>query len=481
LLVFSGEDAVKYVSTRGKAPVLEFDDALLGGLARDGGLYLPDSWPLMSVDDIRALKGLSYTELAYEIIKRFVGDTVAPADLKKILTDAYSDFDAPDVAPVKKIGDNEYLLELFHGPTLAFKDMAMQFLGPMFDHVLKAKNQRVTIVGATSGDTGSAAIEACRDRDAIDIFILYPDGRVSDVQRRQMTTVDAANVHCIAVDGTFDDCQDMVKALFNDTVFRDSHNLSAVNSINWARIVAQIVYYFWAALKTGAPESSVAFSVPTGNFGNVFAGYAASRMGLPVSQFIIGSNSNDILTRFFDTGEMTMDGVSPTISPSMDIQVSSNFERLLFELYDRDGDQVSDLIEGFRKTGSFAVDDEHHKRATDLIDGARFDDEQTMAMINTVKAECGELLDPHTAVGVAAARAKRRDAAVPMIALATAHPAKFPDAVEKVSGVTPELPDALSDLHDRAERFERLPNDIGAVQDFIVRTLNTKKTDGAAA
>ncbi len=479
---------MKYVSTRGKAPVLNFDEALLSGLARDGGLYVPGSWPQLSLDDIRALKDLSYTELAINIIGRFVGDTVTPADLKQIITGAYSGFDAGDVAPVKKIGDNEYLLELFHGPTLAFKDMAMQFLGPMFDHVLKTRGQRVTIVGATSGDTGSAAIEACRDRDAIDIFILYPEGRVSDVQRRQMTTVDAANVHCIAVDGTFDDCQDMVKALFNDTPFRDQHNLSAVNSINWARIVAQIVYYFWAALKVGAPDTSVAFSVPTGNFGNVFAGYAASRMGLPVSQFIIGSNSNDILTRFFDTGEMKMDGVEPTISPSMDIQVSSNFERLLFELYDRDGEQVSELINGFRTTGSFSVDEQHHKRAAALIDGARFDDEQTMALIKSVNDEQGELLDPHSAIGVAAGRAKRRDPSVPMIALATAHPAKFPGAVEKASGVLPELPEQLSDLHNRAERTQHLSNDIGAVQEYIVQTLNTneqnraaKKQSGAAA
>jgi threonine synthase len=385
------------------------------------------------------------------------------------------------VAPVKKTGDNEYLLELFHGPTLAFKDMAMQFLGPVFDHVLNARGERVTIVGATSGDTGSAAIEACRDRDAIDIFILYPDGMVSDVQRRQMTTVTANNVHCIAIDGTFDDCQDMVKAMFNDQAFRDRHHLSAVNSINWARIMAQIVYYFWAALKVGAPDKSVAFSVPSGNFGNVFAGYAASRMGLPVSQFIIGSNSNDILTRFFDTGTMQMNGVHPTISPSMDIQVSSNFERLLFELYERDGDTVTALLDGFRKNGTFSVDPEHHRRASDLIDGARFDDQQTMAMIKTVYAEQGELLDPHSAIGVAAGRAKRRDPSVPMIALATAHPAKFPDAVKKASGVSPVLPERLADLFERDEKIEHLPNDLATVQQFIVRTLAPNNNGEAVA
>jgi len=472
---------VKYISTRGNAPVLEFDDVLLSGLARDGGLYVPESWPQLSPEEIRALKGLSYTDLAYQIIKRFVGDTVGDTDLKRIVANAYSNFDVEDVAPIKKIGDNEYLLELFHGPTLAFKDMAMQFLGPMFDHVLKTKDQRVTIVGATSGDTGSAAIEACRDRDNIDIFILYPDGRVSDVQRRQMTTVDAPNVHCIAVDGTFDDCQDMVKAMFNDQAFRNHHHLSAVNSINWARIMAQIVYYFWAALKVGAPEQKVAFAVPTGNFGNVFAGYAASRMGLAVSQFIIGSNSNDILTRFIDTGEMKMSGVHPTISPSMDIQISSNFERLLFDLYGRDGAKVSTLLDDFRKNGVFSVGDAEIQRARGLIDGARFDDTQTMAVIKTVYDQCGELLDPHSAIGVAAGRAKRRDPSVPMIELATAHPAKFPDAVSKASGITPNAPSRLANLLSKPERVDHLANDLATIQGFIHKTLSSDNQDGPSA
>jgi threonine synthase len=465
---------VKYVSTRGKAPVLEFDDVLLSGLARDGGLYLPESWPQFSKDDIRSMKTLSYTDLAFRVMKPFVGNCVDDQDLKRIIDDAYANFDSDEVAPLKKIGDNEYLLELFHGPTLAFKDMAMQFLGPIFDHVLQSKGQRITIAGATSGDTGSAAIEACRDRDAIDVFILYPDGRVSDVQRRQMTTVNATNVHCIALDGTFDDCQDMVKAMFNDTSFRDARNLGAVNSINWARIMAQIVYYFWAALKVGAPDQDVTFAVPTGNFGNVFAGYAAKQMGLAISQFVIGSNSNDILTRFFETGTMTMDGVSPTISPSMDIQVSSNFERLLFELYDRDGDKVVSLIEGFRNDGSFSVDNAQIARARELFDGARFDDQETMAMIKTLQSECGELTDPHSAVGIAAGRAKRRNPEIPMIELATAHPAKFPDAVEKASGQMPQLPEHLSDLHHREERVDHLANELSTVQDFITRTLDAK-------
>lgn len=472
---------MKYVSTRGKAPVLSFDDVLLSGLARDGGLYVPETWPQFTPDEIRAFKGLSYEELAFQIMKPFVTDAVSDADLKNILADAYSHFDHAEIAPMKKIGDNEWLLELFHGPTLAFKDMAMQFLGPMFDHVLKARGERVTIVGATSGDTGSAAIEACRGRDAIDIFILFPDGRVSDVQRCQMTTVDAGNVHCIALDGTFDDCQDMLKAMFNDQPFRDGFNLSAVNSINWARIVAQIVYYFWAALKVGAPDQSVTFSVPTGNFGNVFAGYAARKIGLPVSKFIIGSNSNDILTRFFDTGTMEMSGVHPTISPSMDIQVSSNFERLLFDLYDCDGEEVAALIDGFRNNGSFAVDPAKMSKAKEVFEGARFSDTETQEMINTVHTECGELLDPHSAIGVAAGRMQRQDTSIPIIELATAHPAKFPGAVEQASGIRPALPSRLADLLERPEKVTALSNDLGVVQGFIAETLDANSDSEAQA
>ncbi len=465
---------MKYISTRGAAPILDFDDVLLAGLARDGGLYVPESWPQFSAQDINTMKTLSYPELAFKIISPFVGTAVSDGDLKRILNDAYSNFDTDEVAPVKKTGDNEYLLELFHGPTIAFKDMAMQFLGPMFDHVLKQKQQRVTIVGATSGDTGSAAIEACRDRDAIDIFILYPEGRVSDVQRKQMTTVKADNVHCIAVKGTFDDCQDMVKALFNDTDFRDKWNLSAVNSINWARIVAQIVYYFWSALKAGAPETAVSFAVPTGNFGNVFAGYAASQMGLPVDKLIVGSNSNDILTRFFDSGAMEMNGVNPTISPSMDIQVSSNFERLLFDLFDRDGAAVKSSIDGFRASGKFNVTDDQLAKALQLFSAYRFDDTQTKAMITEFLKETDELLDPHSAIGVAAARAAGRHPANPVISLATAHPAKFPDAVKAASGQHPELPAHMSDLFERDEKTDIIENSLDDVRTHIVATLENK-------
>ncbi len=465
------EKHVKYISTRGTAPVLEFDDVLLAGLGRDGGLYVPDFWPRFDTAKIESFEELSYSQLAFEVIKPFVGNTITDKDLKRILDGAYSSFNVDEVVALKEIGDNEFLLELFHGPTLAFKDIAMQFLGPMFDHVLKQKNQRVTIVGATSGDTGSAAIEACRDRNAIDIFILYPEGRVSDVQRKQMTTVRATNVHCIAIKGTFDDCQDLVKALFNDAEFRDKWNLSAVNSINWARIVAQVVYYFWAFLQVGEINKSVSFAVPTGNFGNVFAGYAAFKMGLPIKKLIIGANSNDIITRFFDSGTMEMNGVHPTISPSMDIQISSNFERLLFDMYDRDGAAVKASIDAFRKTGKFNVSKPQIKLACKLFDSARFGDTQTKAMIVQVLKETGELLDPHSAIGVAAGRAKRGGNKTPMIALATASPAKFPNAVKSATGLHPELPPHMADLFDRKEKIDLLENNLKQVRSYIIAKL----------
>ena len=468
---------MKYVSTRGTAPVLGFDDVLLAGLARDGGLYMPETWPRFSVDEIAEWKDLSYVDLAVRVITPFVGDAIQPADLHRIIADAYGHFDTPDVVPLKDLGNGEHLMEMFHGPTLAFKDVAMQFLGPLFDHVLATKGTRICIAGATSGDTGSAAIEAVRDRDNIDIFMLYPDGRVSDVQRRQMTTVDAANVHTIALDGTFDDCQDAVKALFNDIPFRDRMNLSAVNSINWARIVAQIVYYFWAALKVGGPQKAITFAVPTGNFGNVFSGYAAYRMGLPVSQFIIGSNANDILTRFLETGTMEMNGVHPTISPSMDIQVSSNFERLLFELFDRDGAKVAATLTAFRETGRFQIEADALAEARKLFSGARFDDDATKAIIAGHLDATGDLLDPHSAVGLAAGRAKRADPETPMVILVTAHPAKFPDAVEDATGQRPALPAHMADLFERTERINPLANDLDALRDFIIDHANS---EGAA-
>jgi len=472
---------MKYVSTRDQAPKLAFDEVLLTGLARDGGLYVPEVWPQFSAADIAALKDLSYAETAMRVIRPFVEGSLTDAELEAIVADAYSHFDHPDVAPVKELGDNEYIMELFHGPTLAFKDQAMQFLGPLFDFVLKRSGKRVTIVGATSGDTGSAAIEACRDRDAIDIFILYPNGRVSDVQRRQMTTVASSNVHCIALEGTFDDCQSLVKGLFNDIAFRDRWQLSAVNSINWARIVAQIVYYFWAAVKVGAPKRPVSFAVPTGNFGNVFAGYAARKMGLGIDQLVVGSNRNDILTRFFETGAMKMEGVVPTISPSMDIQISSNFERLLHDILDGDGAWVRSLMEDFQASGQFSIAEDLLRDLTGVFSGARFDDDQTRAVIGELYRGTGELIDPHSAVGIAAGRARRRDPSVPMIALATAHPAKFPDAVKAAAGVEPGLPDHMVDLYERDERFRVLANDQGSVAAFIAQTLEGETAGSLAS
>ncbi|GAB4364871.1 MAG: threonine synthase [Kiloniellaceae bacterium] len=458
---------MKYVSTRGEAPVLAFDEVLLAGLARDGGLYLPESWPQFSAEDLRGFAGRPYAEVAFAVVKPFVGDCIADADLRRILEETYAGFGHKAVAPLKQLDQRTWLLELFHGPTLAFKDYALQLLGRLFDHVLARRGERVTIVGATSGDTGSAAIEACRDRAQIDVFMLHPKGRVSEVQRRQMTTVLAPNVYNIALEGTFDDCQDQVKAMFNDLAFRDAMNLSAVNSINWARIMAQIVYYFVAGVALGAPDRAIAFAVPTGNFGNVYAAYAAGRMGLPVAQLIIGSNRNDILTRFFETGSMTAAGVTPTISPSMDIQISSNFERLLFDVYGGDGAQVRRAMQSFRQSGAYSVSEAELQRLRRLFDAQRFDDDETAAEIARRLQESGELLDPHSAIATAAARAEARPEVAAVVALATAHAAKFPDAVEQASGIRPELPARLADLYDREERCTTLPNDLVALQDYI--------------
>jgi threonine synthase len=459
---------VKYVSTRGAAPVLEFDDVLLTGLGRDGGLYVPESWPRIGPDRLAAMAGRPYAEVATEVMAPFVGSRVDETDLAAMAADAYATFDHSAVTPLKQLDAGLWLLELFHGPTLAFKDVALQLVGRLFDHELSRRGDRVTIVGATSGDTGSAAIEACRDRDAIDIFILHPKGRISEVQRRLMTTVPSANVHNVAVDGTFDDCQDLVKAMFADEAFRDRMALSAVNSINWARIMAQSVYYVVAAAALGAgPSRPLAFTVPTGNFGNVFSAYVARWMGVPISQLVIASNENDILTRFLDTGRMEMTGVHATLSPAMDIQVSSNAERLLFELYGRDGAAIADAMTRFRAEGVLDVGAERLASLRELFDGMRVDDASTTATIADVHAATGELIDPHTAVGVTAARACGRDPRVPMITLATAHPAKFPDAVAGATGIHPPLPDRLADLFERPERVEELPNDLEAVQAHV--------------
>jgi len=458
---------VTYHSTRGKAPLLSFEDVLLSGLARDGGLYLPTRWPHFPQQEIKAMAGLDYAEIAVRVMLPFLDDAINEADFAGLVSEAYGGFSHRAVAPLVQLGGNDWLLELFHGPTLAFKDFALQLLGPLFDHVLAKRGERITIIGATSGDTGSAAIEACRDRAAVDIVILHPEGRTSEVQRRQMTSVMAKNVFNIAIDGSFDDCQDLVKAMFNDQAFRESCRLSAVNSINWARILGQVVYYFAAAIALGAPERTVAFSVPTGNFGNVYASLAARHCGLPISQLVIGSNRNDILTRFFATGRMQSEAVTPTLSPSMDIQISSNFERYLFDLHKGDASRVVAQLSAFRQNGSFAIEDHHWAEARALIDAKAMSDDETLAIMRQLYEETGQLIDPHSAIGVAAGRARRRDLSVPMVALATAHAAKFPDAVQRATAIRPSLPPALADLYQRPERFDRLPNDLAMVKDYV--------------
>jgi len=461
---------MRYISTRGQAPARDFADVLLAGLAEDGGLFMPETWPHFSPADLRAMRGLPYAELAARVMQPFVGGAIPFEVLRTICHESYAGFGHPAIVPLIQLETGLFVQELFHGPTLAFKDMAMQVLGRLFDYVLTQRDKRVTIVGATSGDTGSAAIEAMAGRDRIDIMILHPHERTSLVQRRQMTTVHAANVGNVAVEGTFDDCQDIVKAMFADTGFRDEVRLSAVNSINWARIAAQIPYYFAAALALGAPDREVAFSVPTGNFGNVLAAWAARRMGLPVARLIVGSNRNDILARFLESNDMSMVPVEPSLSPSMDIQVSSNFERVLFELLDRDAGATRQTMLSFRETGRMTVPDAIWHRARGVFHGFRLDDAGTEAEIRRLHAAAGYLADPHSAIGIAAARALPCGGGVPVVAMATAHPAKFPDAMERATGQRPALPPRMADLFAREERFTVLPNDLGTVE-AAVRAL----------
>jgi threonine synthase len=461
---------MRYISTRGQAPARDFADVLLAGLAEDGGLFMPETWPHFTPSDWRSMRGLPYAELAARVMQPFVAGSIPFEVLRKICREAYAGFGHPAVVPLVQLETGLFVQELFHGPTLAFKDLAMQVLGRLFDYVLTQRDRRVTIVGATSGDTGSAAIEACAGRERVDIMILHPHQRTSLVQRRQMTTVHAANVGNLAIEGTFDDCQDMVKALFADTGFRNEVRLSAVNSINWARIAAQIPYYVAAALALGAPDRDVAFSVPTGNFGNVLAAWAARRMGLPVARLIVGSNRNDILARFLASNDMSMVPVEPSLSPSMDIQVSSNFERLLFELLDRNQDATRETMVGFRATGRLKVADPIWHRARGLFHGFRLDDPGTEAEIRRLHAATGYLADPHTAIGIAAARALPCAGGVPVVAMATAHPAKFPDAMERATGERPGLPARMVDLFERQERFTVVANDV-AVVEAAVRAL----------
>lgn len=462
--------ALRYVSTRGEAPELEFEDVLLTGLARDGGLYVPAEWPKFSQSELLALRGRPYTEVAFAVIQKFAGDAVPEADLKSMIEGAYGAFGHAAVTPLKQLDADQWLLELFHGPTLAFKDVAMQFLARVMDWALERRKLRATIVGATSGDTGGAAIEAFKASRHASLFILHPKGKVSEVQRRQMTTVISPSIHNIALEGTFDDCQAILKTLFNDHAFRDQVTLAGVNSINWARIMAQIVYYVAAALALSAPGRLANFTVPTGNFGDIFAGLVAKRMGAPIGRLVIATNDNDILDRTLKTGRYEVKGVKPSSSPSMDIQVSSNFERLLFEAYGRDAGAIRGLMAGLAQSGAFTIEDKPLQAIRAEFTSGATTMEETAAEISRTLKETGELLDPHTAVGYAVAR-KERGYLGPMITLATAHPAKFPDAVEAAAGVRPGLPPRLAPLMMADEKVNVLANDPEAVKAFILERV----------
>jgi threonine synthase len=455
---------LRYISTRGESPALDFEGVLLAGLAPDGGLYVPSRWPRLSRKALMGLRGLSYAELAAVVLHPYLGRHMERQDFAALLAETYSRFDHPAVAPLTQLDSNDWVMELFHGPTLAFKDMAMQVLGRLLDGALARRGRRATILGATSGDTGAAAVDAFRGRQAIDVFMLHPEGRISEVQRRQMTTAPDANVHNIAIQGTFDDCQALVKALFQQADLRDRLNLAAVNSINWARVMLQIAYYVQAAVALGSPDRAVAFSVPTGNFGDVYAGYAAAMMGLPVARLVVATNRNDILARFFASGEYRRGQVAATISPSMDIQVASNFERYVFDRVGRDAAELRARMAAFAEHGAFRVEVGN----ADLFTAAAVSEAETKAEIARIHGATGWLPDPHTAVGLAAARTRRGDPAVPMVTLATAHPAKFAEAVTAASGVTPKLPPRYADLMTRPERCVTLPNDAEAVKSHLI-------------
>jgi threonine synthase len=464
---------VKYISTRGQAPALEFEDVVLTGLASDGGLYVPESLPQFSAEEIASWAGLPYRDLALNVIRPFVAGAIPEQDLKKIIDTSYDAFRHQAIAPLVQIGHNEWILELFQGPTLAFKDFALQFLGHLLDYILAKRQQKVVVLGATSGDTGSAAIEGCRRCENVDIFILHPHQRVSEVQRRQMTTVLEPNVHNIAIHGNFDDCQNLVKASFSDQSFLPKgRQLVAVNSINWARIMAQIVYYFYAGLALGAPHRKISFSVPTGNFGDIFAGYLAKQMGLPIDQLVIATNSNDILHRCISANDHSKKPLQHSLSPSMDIMVSSNFERMLFDLYGRNGAKIQELMEHFKNTGELTLDAQVLARAQGLFDSGRLSDAETVDIIHQVLHSSEYLLDPHTAIGVQAGRNVRRNPAVPMVCLATAHPAKFPEAVRKAGmNQDPPLPLHMQDLLQRPERCQILENNLSDLKQFIANKI----------
>ncbi len=459
---------MQYVSTRGSAPTLDFAGVTLAGLANDGGLYVPAEWPRFSPDEIASMRGLPYAELAARVMQPFVGDCLTPESLRGLTAKAYGRFAHAAVTPLTQLDERQWLLELFHGPTLAFKDVALQMLGLLFEEFLAREDGALTIVGATSGDTGSAAIDAVAGLDRVEIFMLHPKGRVSDVQRRQMTTVRAPNVHNIAIDGSFDDAQAMVKRIFADRDVTAKHRIGAVNSINWARLMAQVVYYFAASLQLGGPEREVAFSVPTGNFGDVFAGHVAERIGLPIKRLIVATNTNDILYRALSNGDYSTGTVTPTAAPSMDIQVSSNFERLLFDVGGRDGIALAEQMRGFEASKAMQLTNAQRDGAAALFTSMRADEDDMARAMRWACEDCAEIVDPHTAIGLHAARAVELPHDVPVVTLATAHPAKFPDAVERSTGTRPSLPARVGDLFAREEAYTELPGTYEAVRDHIL-------------
>ncbi len=456
-----------YVSTRGSAPALGFEGVTLAGLASDGGLYVPRQWPHFSPDEIAAMRGLSYVETAVRVMTPFVAGSLNEDELRDLCTQAYGCFSHAAVTPLVQLDGQHWLLELFHGPTLAFKDVALQLLGLLFEKFLSTRETELTIVGATSGDTGSAAIDAVAGREKINIFMLHPEGRVSEVQRRQMTTVLAPNIHNVAIKGSFDDAQSIVKSLFNDADFSARFSLSAVNSINWARLMAQVVYYFYAAVRLGAPDRPIAFSVPTGNFGDVFAGYVAAQCGLPVEKLIVATNVNDILHRAFTSGDYSAGKVTTTATPSMDIQVSSNFERLLFDLSGRDGPCLAKMMSDFETSKAMTIPKDMIAGAKPLFTSARIDANGMALAMRRAAERSGQQIDPHTAIGLAAAYESDVAADVPIVTLATAHPAKFRDAVERATGTRPSLPSRIGSLFEREERFDTLPATIEAIRDYV--------------
>ena len=462
---------MRYISTRGQAPSLSFEDVLLTGLASDGGLYVPETLPQFSTQEIASWSKLNYADLAHKILLPFVEEGISSSELKTMVDETYAGFNHKAVAPLIQLDHNEWVLELFHGPTLAFKDFALQLLGRLMDYALIKRDKRLVIMGATSGDTGSAAIEGCRHSERVQMFILHPHERVSEVQRRQMTTLIGDNIHNIAVRGNFDDCQQMVKQSFSDQSFLNGGQLGAVNSINWARIMAQIVYYFYAAVALGGPHRPVSFSVPTGNFGDIYAGYLAKKMGLPIKQLIVATNENDILHRCISANQYSKQGLVQTLSPSMDIMVSSNFERLLFDLYDRDGVALSELVTGLNDGTANSLEPKRWEQARKLFSSHRVDDQKTCDVISQVALEHNYLLDPHSAIGVEAGRVCNQHPEVPMITMATAHPVKFPDAVIKAGQTAPQLPSHLTDLLERPERCEVLDNDLATVQKYMMSKL----------